>query len=162
DAPNLDLLLGELYESDKKYENAVRAYKAGIAKQPTSPLVRGLARAQSRTTTPDDALKTLGDWRQGTPDDGEARARLGGILESAHQYDRALAEYEKALAVTPDNPVILNNVAWLYFLRSDDRAIATAERAYAAAPQSPKVQDTLGWILVNKGDAKRGLDLLRQ
>ena len=44
----------------------------------------------------------------------------------------------------------------------DSRTQDTAELAYKAAPGSAQVADTLGWILVEKGEIKRGLELLQQ
>ena len=43
----------------------------------------------------------------------------------------------------------------------DPSAIEYAEKAYKLAPEQPAVMDTLGVMLVEKGDASRGLELLR-
>jgi predicted Zn-dependent protease len=64
--------------------------------------------------------------------------------------------------VQPANPVVLNNLAWLYSQKNDPRALDYAERAHASAPNAPAIMDTLGYILVHKGDVDRGLPLLKQ
>jgi predicted Zn-dependent protease len=62
----------------------------------------------------------------------------------------------------PNNPVVLNNLAWLYHRSKDSRALDFAERAHSLAPRSPAIMDTLGYILVTGGDAKRGVPLLKE
>lgn len=55
----------------------------------------------------------------------------------------------------------MNDLAWIYQVKGDKRARGLAQRAYL---QSPTVHtaDTLGWIMVQQGDAKAALPLLRQ
>ena len=42
----------------------------------------------------------------------------------------------------------------------DPGALGFAEKAYALAPRSPAIADTLGWLLVERGDTKRGVEIL--
>ncbi len=65
----------------------------------------------------------------------------------------ALAEYRKAAALSPSNPFILNNLAYLMIDLPDqaDGALAYAQQAIEAAPDSPDVAGTLGWVLYRKG-----------
>ena len=82
---------------------------------------------------------------------------------AAKQYKLAIAAISKPmLKQTPDNPVVLNNLAWAYQQDKDPRALPTAERALQLAAESPAVLDTLGWILVEQGDTTRGLPLLQK
>ena len=73
-----------------------------------------------------------------------------------------MAAYRRAIERAPDNPILLNNLA--YLLAGDpatrDEAVRLAERAHGLAPQSPVVADTLGWILYLKGDLPRAEALL--
>ncbi|MGH7341706.1 MAG: tetratricopeptide repeat protein, partial [Candidatus Rokuibacteriota bacterium] len=46
------------------------------------------------------------------------------------------------------------------FELKDPGALDHAEKAYRLAPDNAAVADTLGWILVERGDTKRGLELL--
>jgi putative PEP-CTERM system TPR-repeat lipoprotein len=162
DDPNLDLLLGQLYETDRRFERAGAAYEAGFAKRQSSELLRGIARAQAQGPKPATALPTLASWLEKQPDDREARLLYANLLTDAKEFDRAIAECERLRATDPKNPIVLNNLAWLYFLKADGRAMSTADEAYALAPGSPTTADTLGWILVQSGDIQRALPLLRQ
>jgi Flp pilus assembly protein TadD len=74
----------------------------------------------------------------------------------------AMGEYQTILKKTPNDPMALNNLAWLYQQANDSRAIETARYAYKINPQSPQVADTLGWILVAHGEGKEALTLLEK
>ena len=73
----------------------------------------------------------------------------------------AQAQLEALLTLTPEDPLALNNLAWIYAERGDARARATAQKAYLRSPTADAA-DTLGWIMVRGGDAKAALPLLRQ
>ena len=78
------------------------------------------------------------------------------------QYKQAAEQLEAMSKQTPNNPAILNNLAYAYQQSKDSRALPTAEAAYKLASTEPAVMDTLGWILVEQGDAKRAAQILQQ
>ena len=78
----------------------------------------------------------------------------------AKDYKAAVAVYRKILADQPDNAAAMNNLAWALSELKDPSALAYAEKAANLAPNSPEVADTLGWILVERGDVKRGIEIL--
>jgi predicted Zn-dependent protease len=75
-------------------------------------------------------------------------------------YRSAARAYRELAALQPENPVVLNNLAWTLAQLNDPTALDYAEKAYARAPNSAAVADTLGWILVERGDTKRGVEIL--
>ena len=78
------------------------------------------------------------------------------------RYPEAVAQYEKLLQGQPDNPVLLNNLAWLYDQAGDARAVDFAKRAYELVPESAMVMDTYGWILHRRGDTAKALELISE
>jgi Flp pilus assembly protein TadD len=64
------------------------------------------------------------------------------------------------LEAAGSNPVVLNNLAWLYHEAEDGRALATAQRAHELAPEQPEIMDTYGWILFAEGQREQGLKIL--
>src|SRR5690606_41146376 len=94
------------------------------------------------------------------PDDLVVRVLAADHYLSTGNHAAAIAHYETIQARLPDNPVMLNNLAWLYSRTGDSRALATAERALELAPESPQVMDTLGWILHERGDDARAVELV--
>ena len=73
---------------------------------------------------------------------------LGDLLFSKKLEQRALTAYNKALGYGPDNPEVLNNLAWLLLtskdpaLRDPSRALALARDAVKRLPR-PHALDTL-------------------
>jgi tetratricopeptide (TPR) repeat protein len=66
------------------------------------------------------------------------------------------------MAQQTDNPIVLNNLAWLYHEAGDKRALELAKRAHELAPESPEILDTYGWILFVEGSREQGLALLKK
>lgn len=123
---------------------AVRAYETLRAVQGVGP-----------------AVDFLVGWLKKHPDDAIARQALAEGLFRAGRSADAQAIYRKALADSPDDPMLLNNLAMIYGNERRAEAIALARRAHALMPAAPEIADTLGWILVLDGQVDEGLKLLR-
>jgi len=73
---------------------------------------------------------------------------LGDYYFSREDYAETAAAYKKSLALNPDNPEVLNNLAWLY-ATSEDPAHRTPQKALelarkaAGLSRSPHILDTL-------------------
>ena len=87
---------------------------------------------------------------------------MGGVHLEKQQYDTAIKQFQIVLEQSPNNPIVLNNLAWVYQQKKDPSAIDYAERAYKGSPDSPAILDTLGWILIEKGDTARAVSLLQK
>jgi len=69
-------------------------------------------------------------------------------------FDKALADYDEALTITPDFPLALNNRAWSYYkLGRPADGIGDVERALQLSPGSPYALDTRAHIRQSMGDA---------
>jgi tetratricopeptide (TPR) repeat protein len=65
------------------------------------------------------------------------------------QIPEVIAGFEAALALAPDNPMLMNNLGY-YLADAGEhlpRAEALIRRALAAKPQSPDYLDSLAWVL---------------
>jgi predicted Zn-dependent protease len=87
---------------------------------------------------------------------------LAQAATAASKFDVASEHYRAILRDQPSNAVVLNNLAFTAAQLKDPKAIEYAEKAYALAPAHPAVMDTLGALLLEGGDPKRGVDLLRK
>ncbi len=156
-----DILSGELAMKRNDADAAQAAYEAAQKRLPSTVGLLGLVDAlQARNDLP-RAIRELEGWTKLHPDDQVALKRLALVYLPMRRLDEAQALHEKLLNVTPDDPVLLGNLARLYQIKNDKRARAYAERALAAAPESASTLDTLGWILVTEKDTAKGLSLLR-
>jgi putative PEP-CTERM system TPR-repeat lipoprotein len=152
---------GDLHLARNNIPQAVRAYQQAIDKGAGSIGVVKWFRAQV-IDNPQVAEQRLNDWLKQHPQDHAARAYAAEYAMRRGRNKEAIAHYETINRLTPNNALLLNNLANLYLLEKDRRALATAEQALKLAPNSPVVQDTLGWILVQQGQAPRGLEWLKK
>lgn len=154
-------LEGDAWARAGQHAKAAGAYAQAFERTQNGTLLSKLHRSLALAGKRAEADARLAAWLKQNPDDLTARVYLARDHAEAGRNRQAIEQYEHLLRKRQD-PLLLNNLAWLYLQEKDPKAKATAEQAYKLAPKSPFVQDTLGWILVQNGDTARGLDLLRQ
>lgn len=80
-------------------------------------------------------------------------------LDRSGQWDRAEAEFERTLKLAPEQPMVLNYLAYSWTERGQnlDRARQMLERAVAMRPEDGSIVDSLGWVLLRTGDVPGAL-----
>jgi putative PEP-CTERM system TPR-repeat lipoprotein len=158
-----DLMVGDLQLAFNRLPEARAAFESALQKGPSSDAVNRLFVIRLRSgEAPDQAVGFVRDWLKRYPQDAQVRFQLSSYLIENGRIPEAIIETEELQRRDPNNPVILNNLAWLYSQRKDPRAKELAERAHSLAPDAPAVTDTYGWILFNGGERDKGLELLRK
>ncbi len=82
------------------------------------------------------------------PDSPNLYSILGDLYYSNKNYSKTIKAYEQSIALAPDNPQVLNNLAWLYAtceverFRDPKKALKLAEKA-VEIEKSPHILDTL-------------------
>lgn len=164
DAANLPaarMLKGDLYAAEKKFPEAVAAYKSELKDDSSVGLVVRLALAQRAAGNPDEAAATLRNWLGKHPDSVEAQTALASFDLTAHRLDVAKQELNALLAKQPSDATTLNNLAWIAQQQNDlPQARQLAQRAWMLS-STPQSADTLGWIVLAQGQTATALDLLR-
>ena len=151
---------GDVLASQKKHSQAASAYAEGMKRQPDATLVVKQIQLLQAAGKSSDADKVASKWLQENPKDPVVRFHLGNISIQNKDYKNAATRYREVIALQPDNLAVLNNMAWLLSETQDPGAIEFAEKAYAIAPDNADVQDTFGWLLVNRGELKKGIEIL--
>ncbi len=135
DRPEPLAQLGDTLAGEKRYAEAVSAYDRAIALMP-------------RPTGPDWVL---------------FYAR-GAALERLHEWPRAEADMNRALELSPEQPVALNFLG--YSMADRNQSLPTAEdmiqRALHARPNDGAIVDSLGWVKLRLGDTREALRLLER
>jgi len=162
DAPLGYLLEGEVREAMGEFDKAVVSYRSALSKQPSGQIATKIYLARARAGEADGALAELKAWVGENGNDIVGLAQLGDALVGRKEF-RSAAEYYERIVATKEVPLdVLNNLAWSYYKLGDARALDIAEAGYQVAPRSAMIVDTLGWILLERGESKRALELLRQ
>ena len=78
----------------------------------------------------------------------------GIALERAHDWPRAEQDFLRALDLAPDQPFVMNYLAysWADMGRNLPRARAMLERAATQRPTDGAIIDSLGWVILRQGD----------
>ena len=143
-------------------EEAVEVVTKAFQSQPSANMARSLFAVRRQAGLEDEAIDGLRAWLVDNPDDFAGLELLSQALLVKQDYPSAAAMLEQALQLTPNNPTVLNNLAWLRHELEQAGAIDLARRAQQLAPNSPEITDTLAWILVQEGQIEEGLPLLRE
>lgn len=110
------------------------------------------------------ALQALQRARQLDPQRKGLDAMIGNIQDEAGQKAEAAASYRKALSKSPDDPRILNNLAFLLTETGGDlnEALRLATAASRKSPDNSSVEDTLAWIHIKRGNAAAVIPVLEK
>lgn len=95
--------------------------------------------------------------------DVEPYCRLGMIMETFGQYDKAEDYYRQAIAVDPKNPVPLNSLGYCYMNQQRlDNAIEYFRKAIDLAPMEPKYNNNLALAYGLKKDYGQAFHYFRR
>jgi Flp pilus assembly protein TadD len=90
----------------------------------------------------DDPTKP--DWR--------VTSARGTVMAKQGKYAEAIPFYERALAIAPSNPSVMNNLAMAYAMNGDPKkAEGILRQAWAAPGATPKVRENLALVLGLQG-----------
>jgi len=141
--------LGRPAEALAAYEEALRRDATAVeTRTARAAVLLGQGRVANALAEFDQAVRM-------TPDFAPAWTGLGMASEQAGNIAAAVRAYREALARAPNDPVALNNLAWLLALGAGaaEEALDLARRAVALLPQDPAVATTLAQALAATGDA---------
>jgi tetratricopeptide (TPR) repeat protein len=126
--------LGDVYSAMKRFNDAAEAYKQALGH------MRNPTNAQSWP------LLIL-----------EASA-----LQSANRWPEAKAALNSALAMAPDEPLVLNFMGYAKLTHGEDLDAAEAmiRKASQLAPDDASITDSLGWALFKRGRIQEAIDVL--
>ncbi len=85
-------------------------------------------------------------------------------LDALHRWPAAEADLRHALALSPDQPSVLNYLGYSYAVQNRElpQAQALIERALAHEPDDGAIMDSLGWVLLRRGDVPGALRWLER
>jgi putative PEP-CTERM system TPR-repeat lipoprotein len=156
------LLEGDVNAYTKSWTQAASAYRTGLKQVGTVDLALKLHQVLSAAGNAAEAEKVASNWVKEHPKDTAFRVYLAETAIAKGDFTTAAKHYRLLLELQPDNPMLLNNLAWTSGQIKDPKAIEYAEKANKLAPDQPGVLDTLGTLLVERGDKARGIEMLQK
>ena len=156
---NGHLIKGNIYAVDKKYDLALTEFKRGPK---SSMVIDAMFRVNNSMNKPDKANQLAEKWLGKNPNDKHIRLLLASGYLAVEDNKSALKHFKVALDDHPDDPVILNNLAWLSYKEGKPEALEYGKKAHDLKPNEAVIIDTYGWILVNMGRESEGVKLLEK
>jgi tetratricopeptide (TPR) repeat protein len=137
DPKNYDVLmtLGNVYRSDEQYAEAAETYTKALA----------------LVATPDKD-----QWR--------AFYYRGIAYEQQKIWDKGEADFRKALALSPDEPMVLNYLGYAMIERKINltEALGMAKKAVELKPNDGYIVDSLGWAYFQLGDYEQATEQIER
>lgn len=155
-------LMGDVFMKQSRPEEAAKEYVEAFSREPDTNNTLNLYLALEQSGANQKGINLLEDWLKTNPEDHQARYVLAQANLQLGQLTKAQQNLEWILKDSPEQPLLLNNLANLYALTHDPRALETIKKALKLLPEDPAINDTMGWLLVQDGDAKQGLRYLRE
>ena len=166
---NLDLQreLGNAQLNARQYDNAIATFQSLLTKV-TEPRLQAdlfsrISETYLRKGDVQESINSLEKSRQGQPNNPSITTNLGMLYEMQSKTDIARKYYEMSLKSDPNNPLALNNLAYLITQTNGDlnQALTYAQRAKQRMPEHAEINDTLGWIYLKKNLTDEALDTFK-
>jgi tetratricopeptide (TPR) repeat protein len=163
------LALGNLYVRSGKLDMAIAEYTGLLdkadRKSPTAAdLYVRLGETQMLAQNLPAAIDNVKKAHDIMPNNSTILNTLASLLTTAGQRNEAKAAYESALRIDSENPVALNNLAYIIAESPGgdlNQALTFAQRANQKLPQAYEIADTLGWIYLKKNLPDNALELFK-
>jgi tetratricopeptide (TPR) repeat protein len=151
--PLLHELVAAIAIQAQDYDRAIREYRILVAMSPSDKAVYfRLANALHLKGDTNGYISTLEQVQKLFPRDLVPTLVLAGALDGLGRRDAAIQQYRHAMELQPDDPRVLNNLAFAMVETNGnlDEALRLAQRAVRKVPEQPVFVDTLGWIYVKR------------
>lgn len=136
-------LQGLIANKEQNWPLAKINYEKLYHQKNTSRWLVNYAEATWQTGDQKGALFHLKKWVDSNPHDIVTRSLLANYLLKSGQPEAAKVEYQALLKEMPNDPMSLNNLAWILKDSDPKAAKALAEKAVALKPDDENLQDTL-------------------
>ena len=144
-------LEGDIRASQKDWDAATAAYRAGLRVEPSTDLAIKLHAATTTAGKAGEADRFAATWMSAHPKDAAFLTYLGDSAIARKDYAAAEKHYLAALQIQPDNAPALNNLAWMTQQTHKPGGIAYAEKANGVGPQPAGVHGHPRHAAVRKG-----------
>ena len=157
---DLRMALADLYARTEQYDRAMAEFQELLALDRNAThqadLLFRLGEANRLKGDLNEALRLFQSAADANSKDTKALTRallqIALLLDGTGRHDEAGPVYEQILKIEPDQPVALNNLAYIVAEKGTDpdRALDLAQRAAHQIKDSAEVQDTLGMAYLKK------------
>ncbi|MEQ8517306.1 MAG: tetratricopeptide repeat protein, partial [Chromatocurvus sp.] len=155
-------LRGLLAMEQGEYAEARAHYLDAFERQANNQNLMRLVSAETELGLYAEAASRLRKWLKEYPDDAATWFELANRELQRGEETRALEAFKRVQTLNPDNPLVLNNLAWLGRRENPTEALAHARKAVKLAPDSADFQDTLAMVALAADSPREALSAIRR
>ena len=159
---DVKFLKAKVVSGDQDFSAAISTLTSLMEQSPHSNVVIDLSTNQWHSGDRQAAISGLELWVQDHADDTRALIVLAQFYLADNQADDARLTYEKVISIKPDNPEVLNNLAWLLKDSNPAQGIKYAEQALDIVPGDAFIQDTLAMLYLETKENAKALEFSEQ
>lgn len=144
---------------------ALRELQGLLDRNPNDPgIMMRMGETYSRMGEIDKAIEIVEKAKAAAPNSVAPTLTLAVLWDQAGQSAKAKPLYQQVLQVEPDNPMALNNLAFVMAEEGTglDEALTMAQKAKQKLPGNPEVSDTLGWIYIKKNLSDNAISIFQE
>ncbi|HQQ69338.1 MAG TPA: PEP-CTERM system TPR-repeat protein PrsT, partial [Alicycliphilus sp.] len=156
------ILDGEIHAAGKTWDKAIDAYRTGLKQSDSPELAVRLYDVLQNAGKKAEADRWAADWTRSHPKDAALPYYLGNRALTHNELPESLRQFERVLALQPNNAIALNNRAWIKGQLGKDGALADAERANALVPNQPALMDTWAMLLSGANQHDKAMELQKK
>lgn len=152
-------LEGDVQAAAKNWGAAIAAYEKTLKLAPeASDVAVKLHTMQLLAQKKREADAFAGAWMRSHPKDAKFALYLGDRAVAANDLSTAASQYQKALDLQPNSPLVLNNLAWVAGKLGRKDALSLVEKANQLAPNTPAILDTWAMLLASEKNFPKALE----
>lgn len=156
--------IADALEKMGKGEEALLELDKAYQAKPETGLLVAMGELCTRIGQFDKAEAYFGTALKQSPDNLQVLMGQGYVAMQKKEYGAAIASYEKAMELDPENMGTVNNLAMAYAEEGRDtgKAVMLASKVFAANPNDAGITDTLAVCLIADGRMDDAVHLLSQ
>jgi tetratricopeptide (TPR) repeat protein len=157
--------LGNIGMTSGDYQMAIAEYKTVVSRNEKNAGVwLLLSEAYRKVNDVPQAIAATKKATEVAPNFTNANLQLALLYDTTGQKQQAKPLYEQVLRTQPDNPIALNNLAFMLAESGNDldQALTMAQRARQRVPNDLNVADTLGYIYIKKNLPDSAIPIYRE
>lgn len=153
------LLEGAVEASRKNFSSAIEVYRAGLKDAPSTEMAVKLHATLNAADKPSEAEKFAASWLKQHSKDSGFLWYLGEISLAQRKYQAAEEYFQRVDQLTPDNALVLNNLAWVMAQLNKPGAVGYAQKANSLLPDKPTLLDTLAFALASEKQFAKAIEV---
>jgi cellulose synthase operon protein C len=156
------LLETDVHASQREFDPAIVSMRGALERGKSTDQAMRLHAIFVSAGRSAEAERFAAGWLKDQPRDERFLFHLGSMAMDRKDFAGAEVRYRQVLAMKPDDPRTLNNIAWVMTQQGKPGAVPFAEKAQKLLPEQASVMDTLAAALAAENQLPLAIEWQRK